>query len=104
MWLGVRNDATHDMGDRPLPSTYKSAWPHTVGQDMMSSSDIRIRVGEMSLTQRQDATVHGGPERAIVSGATSGIGRAVAVRLARRGAVVGILGRNEAAASEVARE
>ncbi|MGE3598500.1 MAG: SDR family NAD(P)-dependent oxidoreductase [Dehalococcoidia bacterium] len=43
-------------------------------------------------------------ERAIVSGATSGIGRAIAVRLARRGAVVGILGRSSAAAQEVAAE
>jgi len=43
-------------------------------------------------------------ERAVVSGATSGIGRAVAVRLAQRGAVVGILGRNANAARAVADE
>src|SRR5438445_8524786 len=41
-------------------------------------------------------------ERAIVSGATSGIGRAVAVRLAQRGAIVALLGRNASAAEEVA--
>ena len=45
-----------------------------------------------------------GRERAFVTGAPSGIGRAVAVRLAQRGAVVAILGRNEKAASEVALE
>lgn len=43
-------------------------------------------------------------ERAVVSGATSGIGRSVAVRLARRGAIVGLLGRNALAAEEVAAE
>ena len=43
-------------------------------------------------------------ERAIVTGATSGIGRAVAVRLGRRGAVVAILGRSEAKAQQVAEE
>jgi meso-butanediol dehydrogenase / (S,S)-butanediol dehydrogenase / diacetyl reductase len=43
-------------------------------------------------------------ERAIVSGATSGIGRAVAVRLAGRGAVVAVLGRNATAAKDVASE
>jgi NAD(P)-dependent dehydrogenase (short-subunit alcohol dehydrogenase family) len=43
-------------------------------------------------------------ECALVSGATSGIGRAVAVRLASRGAVVGLIGRNLAAAEQVARE
>lgn len=43
-------------------------------------------------------------ERAIVTGATSGIGRAVAVRLGRRGAVVAILGRNAAKAQQVADE
>jgi meso-butanediol dehydrogenase / (S,S)-butanediol dehydrogenase / diacetyl reductase len=43
-------------------------------------------------------------ERAMVSGATSGIGRAVAVRLAARGAIVALLGRNAAAASVVAGE
>jgi len=43
-------------------------------------------------------------ERAIVSGATSGIGRAVAVRLAARGAVVGLIGRIRNAAEQVAQE
>jgi meso-butanediol dehydrogenase / (S,S)-butanediol dehydrogenase / diacetyl reductase len=43
-------------------------------------------------------------ERAIVTGATSGIGRAVAARLGRRGAVVAILGRSEAKAEQVAHE
>lgn len=58
----------------------------------------------MSELQQSKAGVEPTRERAIVSGATSGIGRAVAVRLARRGAVVGILGRNEAAARDVAAE
>jgi meso-butanediol dehydrogenase / (S,S)-butanediol dehydrogenase / diacetyl reductase len=43
-------------------------------------------------------------ERAIVTGATSGIGRAVAIRLAQRGAVVGLVGRNVKAAQQVADE
>jgi meso-butanediol dehydrogenase/(S,S)-butanediol dehydrogenase/diacetyl reductase len=43
-------------------------------------------------------------ERAIVTGATSGIGRAVAIRLARRGAAVGLIGRNLDAAQQVAGE
>ena len=41
-------------------------------------------------------------ERAFVTGATSGIGRAIAVRLASRGAVVAIGGRNRSAAESVA--
>jgi NAD(P)-dependent dehydrogenase (short-subunit alcohol dehydrogenase family) len=41
-------------------------------------------------------------ERALVSGATSGIGRAIAVRLAERGAIVGLVGRNMAAAETIA--
>lgn len=41
-------------------------------------------------------------ERAFVTGATSGIGRAIAVRLASRGAVVAIGGRNRVAAENVA--
>ncbi len=45
-----------------------------------------------------------GRERAIVTGAPSGIGRAVAVRLARRGTIVSIVGRNEAAARAAADE
>ena len=43
------------------------------------------------------------PERALVTGATSGIGRAIALRLARRGAIIGIVGRNREAAQEVER-
>lgn len=42
------------------------------------------------------------PEVALVTGATSGIGKAVAIALAARGASVGLVGRNEAAAEEVA--
>jgi meso-butanediol dehydrogenase / (S,S)-butanediol dehydrogenase / diacetyl reductase len=41
-------------------------------------------------------------ERAIISGATSGIGHAIAVRLAERGAIVGLVGRNMAAADSIA--
>ncbi|MDB6105833.1 MAG: 3-oxoacyl-(acyl-carrier-protein) reductase protein [Gammaproteobacteria bacterium] len=43
-------------------------------------------------------------ERAVISGATSGIGRATAIRIAARGAIVGILGRNASSAAEVADE
>ncbi len=43
-------------------------------------------------------------ERAIVTGATSGIGRAIAVRLGRRGAAVAILGRSEEKAAQVGQE
>src|SRR3984957_5717265 len=50
------------------------------------------------------STAHAQRERAIVSGATSGIGRAVALRLAERGAIVALLGRNAAAANAVAGE
>jgi meso-butanediol dehydrogenase/(S,S)-butanediol dehydrogenase/diacetyl reductase len=42
------------------------------------------------------------PERALISGATSGIGHAIAVRLAKRGAIVGLVGRNMAAADSIA--
>jgi meso-butanediol dehydrogenase / (S,S)-butanediol dehydrogenase / diacetyl reductase len=43
-------------------------------------------------------------ERAIVTGATSGIGRAIAVKLGSRGAAVGLIGRNSSAADLVAEE
>lgn len=43
-------------------------------------------------------------ERVIVSGATSGIGRAIALRLAKRAAIVGVLGRRAEAAAKVAAE
>lgn len=48
--------------------------------------------------------LHGDRERAIVSGATSGIGRAIAVRLARRGAIVALLGRDEPRMASVVAE
>jgi NAD(P)-dependent dehydrogenase (short-subunit alcohol dehydrogenase family) len=43
-------------------------------------------------------------ERVIVSGATSGIGRAIAVRLAGRATAIGIMGRRIEAADQVAAE
>jgi meso-butanediol dehydrogenase/(S,S)-butanediol dehydrogenase/diacetyl reductase len=43
-------------------------------------------------------------ERAIVTGATSGIGTAIAHNLARRGAIVGLVGRNVDAAHRIAEE
>jgi len=43
-------------------------------------------------------------ERVIVSGATSGIGRAIAVRLAARAITIGVMGRRVEAANEVAEE
>lgn len=43
-------------------------------------------------------------ERVLVSGATSGIGRAIAIRLAARATVIGIMGRRRRAAEEVADE
>lgn len=43
-------------------------------------------------------------ERAIVTGATSGIGRAIATRLAQRGAIVGVVGRNSQAAESLKEE
>jgi hypothetical protein len=52
MWLGVRNDATHDMGDRPLPSTHQSASPQTVGQDMMSSPIDFLIAADTRLARR----------------------------------------------------
>jgi short-subunit dehydrogenase len=42
--------------------------------------------------------------RAIVTGASRGIGRAIAVALAQRGAAVGLLARSEAELAELARE
>jgi NAD(P)-dependent dehydrogenase (short-subunit alcohol dehydrogenase family) len=43
-------------------------------------------------------------ERVIVSGATSGIGRAIALRLAGRAIAIGVMGRRIEAANEVAEE
>lgn len=43
-------------------------------------------------------------ERAIVTGATSGIGTAIAHKLARRGDIVGLVGRNAEAAHRIAGE
>lgn len=50
LWLGVGNDVTHvggdpthDMGDRPLPSIDQCAWPHAVGQDVISSQNRKPR-------------------------------------------------------------
>src|SRR5260370_27535052 len=43
-------------------------------------------------------------EGAMMTGATSGIGRAIAIRLAKRGAAVAVLGRNIEAARQVATE
>ena len=58
------------------------------------------------LSKRAGEGTHGHQthERALVTGATSGIGRAVAIRLAKRGAAVALLGRNAAAAHHVAAE
>jgi meso-butanediol dehydrogenase/(S,S)-butanediol dehydrogenase/diacetyl reductase len=56
------------------------------------------------MSYEQNSSRREGPERAVVSGATSGIGRATAARLATRGAIVGILGRNASSAAEVANE
>ncbi|CAD7339775.1 MULTISPECIES: SDR family NAD(P)-dependent oxidoreductase [unclassified Sphingobium] len=48
--------------------------------------------------ERLKGTSDASPERALVTGATSGIGRATALRLAGRGATVCLVGRNENAA------
>lgn len=53
------------------------------------------------MEERLKGTSATAPERALVTGATSGIGRAIALRLARRGAIVGIVGRNRKAAEEL---
>lgn len=58
----------------------------------------------MNEFERLKGTSQSAPERAIVTGATSGIGRATALRLARRGARVGIVGRNEASARSLREE
>ena len=55
------------------------------------------------MLERLKGTFAEAPERALITGATSGIGRAIALRLANRGAIVGIVGRNEEAAEAVRR-
>ena len=47
---------------------------------------------------------NGQRERAFVTGATSGIGRSIAIRLAGRGAIFAVVGRNRATANSVADE
>lgn len=52
----------------------------------------------MTIQGRLKGTSEANPERAFVTGATSGIGRATALRLAKRGAIVCISGRDGDAA------
>jgi meso-butanediol dehydrogenase / (S,S)-butanediol dehydrogenase / diacetyl reductase len=58
----------------------------------------------MTTYERLKGTSAEAPERALMTGATSGIGRAIALRLAQRGAVVGLIGRNESAAQALQQE
>lgn len=59
---------------------------------------------DMTNYERLKGTTDVSPERALVTGATSGIGRATALRLAQRGATLCLIGRNESAASTLREE